>query len=263
MWENANLITDYAVRCVAGPPLLIVGVALPRFASNTDPYAQAVEEALTAFIELKRRSDPWYAVLYVIDKETVDATVKPPGVQARDAPSAQAMNLNNGIGFQLDLQSLRRAVTDPGHRELAAPDLCTCIDRLVEMTSRVSGPRHLFVFFTAESAAQAPIQRLAQSLRSEAVTLHGFAAAGLTESKAIRDLCAPRNGSFQAVPVADLPRAVSETYLSLLSRYEIRYHKEPAVGQPVVCDLRVSSPLGCGQLTIEFRPTQTLYLMGK
>jgi hypothetical protein len=107
---------------------------------------------------------------------------------------------------------------------------------------------------TAESAAEEPVRRLARSLRSEAVTLHGFAAKGQVECAPLRDLCAQRNGTFQAVPVEHLPTAVTETYLALLSRYEILYTTPSDLSEAAVCDLRIASPQGCGQVNVPFPP---------
>jgi hypothetical protein len=254
LWENNELVTGYTARCVASPPLLIVGLALPRFDSEADPYAQAVERALTACVELKRAADPWCAVRYLTDDDSRAAAARHAPMLGRDVQSALSTHMKNHRGFVLDPELMQQVILDPGQREVAAKDFAACVDRLVDITDRVSGPRHLFVFFTAESAAEEPIRRLARSLRSEAVTLHGFAAEGQVECAPLQDLCGQRNGTFQAVPVEHLPKAVTETYLALLSRYEILYTAPSDPGEAALCDVRISSPQGCGQVNVPFPP---------
>ena len=250
MWENNELITDYSCRCVPSPPVLVIGVALPRFESKADPWAEAVDRAMTACVDLKRPSDPWCTARYLIDDASRELAAKHSSMIERDTQSPIALHMKNHRGFVIDRALLRELVLDLGQRGMAAKDIPAGVDKLVDITSRASGPRHLFVFFTAEPPDEVSLRRLGQSLRAEPVTLHGFAPTNHADWAVVRDLCQARYGSFQAATNGSLTKAVTETYYALLSRYEIQYHVEPGGSQAVICTLRVSSPSGCGQTTV-------------
>jgi hypothetical protein len=251
MWENDELITDYSARCVASPPLLILGFSLPRFLSKDDPFGMAVEKALNACTDLKREQDLWRVERYHVDSgsEIKDA----PSLFSKDERSALKLHMNSHRGFVMDPVLIRKLVVDAGPRETAAREVTASIDKLVDVTSRASGLRHLFVFFDSANADENKVQRYAESLRGEPVTMHGFATESTHDDKPIRELCAVSNGgTYDCLPVERLPQAIVETYLGLIDRYEILYKPDKTDAEATKCELRIWTPNGCAEAEVHF-----------
>jgi HEAT repeat protein len=250
IWEENELVTRYSTQCLASPPLLILGFAVPRFVSIADPYAEAVAHALNACVELKRSTDPWCLERYLVDEQSRTAVKEKSSLASTDDHSPLGLHMKNHRGFITDGAFFREAIKEPGRRERAALDAGAVIDKLVDTTSRLSGPRHLFVFFDPQDISDNAIRRLATSLKNEPVTLHGFAPSSGADSTALRELCAGTNqGTFQSLALEQLEGAVKETYLGLLDRYEIVYRVDAGATTTPRCEVRVSTSSGTGLLT--------------
>jgi hypothetical protein len=249
LWESDELVTDYSTRCVASPPLLILGFAIPRFRSKADPYAIAVEQAMLALVDMKRDDDPFRLERYVLETPSSEE-LEQSGHLGREESPQMAAHKKAHRGFLLDPEFIRTTIRDPGRRDTAARDVAGAIEKLVDVTSRLSGPRHIFVYFNPADDAGAALGRLAKSLRTEAVILHGFAPEGQGEYENLRDLCLTNaGGSFHSLPLDGLQRVLEETYLGLIDRYEIVYRTDAAPGS---CKLHVRTPVGCGEATVDF-----------
>jgi hypothetical protein len=165
-----------------------------------------------------------------------------------------ALHLKNHHGLLRDVEFVRQLASEPGPRDRAAADVAEAVDAAVEVSERVSGARQLFVFFAGENPDDRRLQQLAASLRTEAVSIHGFVLEGSEGVGALRDVCeATPNGSLRVVSTAaNLCDCVASAYLNLMTRYEITY-PAPDNAEPRLCTLLVCSPHGCGRETIDFR----------
>ncbi len=252
MWENEELVTDYSARCIASPPLLIVGFALPRFLSKTDPYAQAVERGLNACADLKRARDLWRVERYSLETSS-EAAKELPSLFSKDERSALALHMKNHRGFVKDAGLIRKLFADTGPRETAGRDVTKSIEKLVDVASSASGMRHLFVFFDPAAADENKVQRFTDALRGEPITVHGFGKESDHDDKPLRELCTVTNGgSYECVPLERLPDLITETYLGLIDRYEILYKPEKLAPEVGKCELRIWTPYGCTEAQVQF-----------
>jgi hypothetical protein len=165
-----------------------------------------------------------------------------------------ALHLKHHHGLIRDAEFVRKVAGEPGARERAARNECEAIERGVEVTSRVSGVRHIFVFFDPNNVEERRTQQLAAALKTEAVTVHGYAPESSGVTDAFRRVCeSTTNGSFESVPLSALAQCVKSTYLNLMSRYEVRYERPADDCEPRLCTLLISSPQGCARESIDFR----------
>lgn len=257
VWEQNELVTRYSTRCLAGPPVLILGFAFPRFTSTDDRYAEAVSRALRTCLELKRGADPWCLERYLADEQSRAAVKEQPSLASPDDRSPLALHMKKHRGFLIDPEFIGEVIQEPGRRESASLDVITVIEKLLDMGSRLSGPRHLFIFFDPENALSGArdgaLQRLAKSLPEEPVTLHGFAPNSGHDFTALRELCfSSNNGTFESLAIDQMERAVTDTYRALMDRYEIVYRLDPTPPQPGPCELRVSTSAGPALLSFSF-----------
>lgn len=256
IWENHNLVLDYSVRRIAAPPLLVFAFVLPRFQSEADDYAKAVNAALNALIPLKRSGDLWCFERY--HTGDVRDSMGPSTAMAPADEPRLALHLKHHHGLIRDAEFVSKVAGEPGARERAARHECEAIERGVEVTSRVSGVRHIFVFFDANNVDERRMQQLAAALKTEAVTVHGYAPDSSGATDALRCLCeSTTNGSFESVPLRAMAQCVKSTYLNLMTRYEVRYERPSDDGEPRLCTLLISSPQGCARESIDFRVDET------
>ncbi|MGA2601208.1 MAG: HEAT repeat domain-containing protein [Bryobacteraceae bacterium] len=252
MWENEELVTDYSARCIASPPKLILGFALPRFTSKSDPYAQAVERGLSACADLKRARDMWRVERYLLETSS-EAAQEVPSLFSKDERSKLTLHMKDNRGFVRDTDLIRKLFTDCGPRETALRDVTKSIEKLVDVASSAAGLRHLFVFFDPAAADENKVQRFTDTLRGEPLTLHGFGRESDHDDKPLRELCAVTNGgSYECVPLERLPDLITETYLGLIDRYEIVYKPETPAPEVGKCELRIWTPYGCSEAQVQF-----------
>lgn len=257
MWEADELITDYSTRCVASPPLLILGFAAPRFMSTANLYGQAVAQALNGLADLKRAEDPFRLERFVLIDGPNDAD-EPVSHLNRPEPRPLSSHRTVHRGFLTDPEFIHKTIRDPGARDAAGRDVAEAMERIVRLTVRLSGPRHIFVFFDPADISERSLARFAKSLRNEAVTLHGFAPDSENDYSQVRDVCvASLGGTFQSAPMERLPQLLAETYLGLFHRYEILYRTASGRTEAATCQLRIRTPRGAGEATVECLPSQT------
>ncbi len=251
LWENERLITDYSVQIVPTPPVLIVGCVTPRFTSKVDAYGQAVERALLACADLKRSMDPWCMQRYL---ESVQTSTPDSQVSMSSGDPALALHLKIHRGFVLAPDLFRKMAAEPGPRTRATTDVTLAIAKVVHVLGSASGRRHVLAFFESSPVDEVLLRRLANSLKTESLSLHGFAPQSGSGHDLIRELCETTpGGSFAAVPHDRLGDAVMQAYLALLDRYEITYPApDPAAPAPPRCELRLSAPQGAVSLAIDF-----------
>ncbi len=250
VWENGRLVTDYSVQIVPTPPVLIIGCVTPRFTSKVDSYAQAVERALVACAELKRSMDPWCLQRYLESAQTSSPEAH---VSMSSGDPALALHLKIHRGFILAPELFRKMASEPGPRTRATTDVTRAIAKIVHVLASASGRRHVFVFFEADPVDEVLLRQLANSLKTEPLSLHGFAPPSGSGHDLIRELCETTpGGSFTSVPHDRLGDAVMDAYLALLDRYEITYPApDPSTPAPPSCELRLSAPQGAVSLAID------------
>lgn len=255
IWEDNELVTAYSTRCVPSPPLLILGFGILCFASQTDPYGEAVGRALAACVDMRRTTDPWRLERYLADEASRSAVKDQAELSSEDDQTPLSLHMKNHRGFVLDSELIHELIREPGQRDRAAPNFAAVISRLVDHTSRLSGPRHLFLFFAREEAGSTNFRQLAASLKNEPVTLHGFVASEGGNFAAMEELCAATHGgTFQAVPLEQLEQVVTDAYAGLMDRYELTYNVDPAKTSTRQCEVKVLTASGAGSLTCTLQP---------
>ena len=247
VWEDDELALEYSLSYHPSPPLLVLGIIVPRFVSTADPYAQAVQTALQSCLDLKRPGDVWRVERYSLPDGSRDA-----GADQAHKVSAAAAQRDDSL--LLDRQQLRKLVSDPGSRLEAAADASGAIRKMAEMTEGMVAVRQLFAFFDPGSLNKEQLNGLGEWLREECLTLYGFAPQGDGDAAFLRDLCkSTLDGSLVTTSLDKLPAVVKRTYLNLMGCYRLKYRPVSENAERSVCTVLVSSPLGCGRESMEFR----------
>ena len=253
IWEQDQLVFDYSTRLVPAPPLMAFAVVLPRFSSKADPYACAVEQSLNTIIELKRKGDLWCFERYRMpDPNETAGESSSQELEATD-DIRLALHLKQHRGLLQDVQFIRKVAADPGQRQRAATHTAAAIDKALTMLDRVSGVRHLFVFFDPDDTQERGIDQLAKALRGESVIIHGYAPATGEDNKVLQALCeSAGNGSmFEQAQLDALPELVRSSYVHLMTRYEITYRPPEGASNPSLCTILVSCPQGSIRQSID------------
>ena len=250
-WEGATLVRNYKVLEARNPALLIAGIVAPCVRSG-DGYASAAVEALQRCLRWKRPNDLWRLDRYLLGGA---ASPSPsPAVASRasleEGPAEPQKKTHNGFlagAEQLGALLLAPATSAPASGALEA------LERGAEAIRRLSGARHLFVFFHADSAnewvnEQRRVEQLAALLRDEPIVLHGIAPDSGNATSVFRELClTAKSGTFDACTVDAIPETIEQMYSRLLNRYEVSYQSPPGDVQPYEGKLVISSERGCGQ----------------
>jgi len=251
IWEQDQLVFDYSIRLTAAPPVIGFAIVLPRFSSQADPYACAVEHSLSAIIDLKRGEDLWRFERY----RGPDPNDEEPDVQELEATDdiRLALHLKQHRGLMKDVRFIRQIAADPGPRNRAATHIAAAMDKALTLLDRVSGGRHLFVFFDPDDTRERGIDQLAKTLRGESVIIHGFAPDRGEDNKLWRALCdsAGTGSTFEQASIDALPERVKSSYVHLMTRYEITYRPPEQTSNASLCTILVSCPQGCTRESID------------
>ena len=249
IWEGATLIRNYKVLVAHNPALLIAGIVAPCVRCG-DGFASAAVEALTRCLRWKRPDDLWR-----IDRYASGGTASPSPADAsrasrEEGPADPQKKAHNG--FLSSAEQLGALLSDPATSAPASGAL-EALEKAAEAIRRLSGARHMFVFFHPDSAnewvnEQRRVEQLSAMLRDEHIVLHGIAPDSGGDASVFQELClAAKSGTFNACNLDAIPETVDQMYSQLLNRYEISYHSAPGCGEPCGGKLVVSSERGCGQ----------------
>lgn len=252
--EEGEVALDYSLASFPAPQLFILGVVMPRFLPATDPYARAVAAALNECVALKRPGDLWRVERYALTSDP-RAVQNPAAEQETQENEALVQHVNKHQGFLLERQFIEMAIADPGPAARAAHDVAAAIREAAKMTARISGVRRLFVFFEKLSLPDETFKGLVEWLRGETVTLHGFAPDDAQDLARLRELCAmtPEGGLISA-RVDNIPELAKRVYQMLMGSYRLTY-RPVEQRETRLCTLVVTSALGCGRESVEFRDT--------
>ena len=121
----------------------------------------------------------------------------------------------------------------------------TAIERAA-LSGNAAGQRHMIVLAPDEIGGN-PDDNLVATVHASRTTMQ---VVSTSANPVLREFCQRANGRFRQVKDASgIENAVSEAYLCLLARYEIRYQSPSADGASL--KVRVHTPAGWGETTVE------------
>jgi hypothetical protein len=259
VWENGAMVDDYQVRSANPPAALIAGFLAPWFASDDQPYENALREGLRQCLSMKRRDDLWR-----IDRYSIEINPQS-GEKAREPfpydHTLVTADLKAAHGCISDPDLLTKAFGLPAPLERAA-DPVTAFERECDAFSKHGGKRHAFLFLHEMSGAdlreQAGIERLRKLAQDGSVVLHGVCPDVAGQWPLVRQAClSTPDGSFADTTLEGMVDALVDAYANLSSRFELVYSLAspapaphdaiPGTSHAPTVKLKISSDHGYGE----------------
>jgi hypothetical protein len=247
--EDGRPVTRYSAVHHGEPDVMVSGFVVPRILSRADPYAMAIESALRACLEIRRKADLWS-----VDRYCCDDSLEP-----EDGPNLAAMRSENPLirshlrsnrGFLAAPEIIEKFIDGPGHRNEASRDVLVAAEKVIEILSRGAGDRHLFVCFHPDAMApEDGLAELEQRLSAEKVVLHGILPAGPEDATELARICAGSGGTFSRCPVESIADAFAKIFAGLLNRYDIAWWPPDVPGQKA--RLQIVSRVGCADFSVD------------
>ena len=247
--EDARPVTRYSVVHHPEPDVMVSGFVIPRILSRADPYAIAIENALRACMELRRKPDLWS-----VDRYCCDDLLEP-----EDGPNLAAMrsedplimsHLRKNRGFLAAPEIIEKFIDGPGHRNEASREVLVSAGKVIEILSRGAGERHLFVCLHPDALPpEDGLAMLDEQLSAEKIVLHGVLPSGPEEATEFARICVVSGGTFSRWPPEGIAEGLARIFAGLLNRYDISWWPPDLPGQKA--RLQIFSRAGCADLSLD------------
>ena len=248
--EDGEPVTRYSAKPRNTPDILVSGFVIPRILSRADPYALAIEDALTACLRWKRTADLWCVDRYCIDDSWEQEEGLDTAAMHSEDP-AVVYHLRRNRGFLTANEIIEKVIPGPGQKDLASRNVLASGTRVIEILSRAGGERHLFLCHHPDvPLSEEIVEELGSRAGEENIRLHGIQLASVQDT-ALQELVRQRcGGTYSVCKVEQVAARLAQIFRGLLNRYEIDWW--PLEGRPAAQSTRVQifSRLGCADCAI-------------
>ena len=248
VWEGGSLMHDYKALAARNPALLIAAMVAPSDRSG-DAFARSTGAALARCLPLKRAEDLWR-----IDRYALQAPASPPSGEASNSPQ------KGQHGFLSSVKQIEGLLSDSATSAPSAPGALAALEKAAEAIRRLSGARHLFVFFHPDSMnewlnEQRRVEQLAALIGDERIALHGLAPKSANDAGLFRELClSAKGGTYDVCAIDAIPETTEHVYSQLINRYEITYRASDGDLAPGTGTIVIASEHGCGKVSYTLTP---------
>jgi hypothetical protein len=248
VWQEEELVADYAVTWRERRELMVTGFAFPRWIESNDSFRTVCEQALGTCLRYRRRPDWWAVTRY--RPECPPPVVAPPKSRTPERDrlfgvefellaaeeDAQPAAAPEPLRLSTDGEWLKAAIRGTGDGEEARASIVHALRRLVATLKPVRAARYLIVIGAPQSgssvtglAAPELLDLTATQLQGTKISLHAIlpAAPGAEAAEFFRYLAQRTEGSISQAPGDEaIPELVETVYLNLLASYRITWRPD-------------------------------------
>jgi hypothetical protein len=229
--EAGQAVNAYQVEERLAPEVFSLSFILPRFeranaVEDSDaPVPPWVRGAMSC-VAWKRRSDLWRVVFFREGKDPADPTPKTPNYTSM-------------------AETVAASLKEPPE-QAACTDFWSVLREAVQPNTPIRGARQLIVYCPSDPGIPTDALEIISAAKAAGVVIQAIAGAS---NATLEDLCRRTHGKFRiALSTEDLRSIVEETYLTLLSRFDITY--QPLTRGAASLHIRAANATGWGETTL-------------